>query len=347
MINKVMKLRFGPQLPSYGRFASTEAIAKAAVEAEAMGFDSIYMQDHIERDMDNHLYHSTTGFTDKGQEPGDPHIFETLTTAAYLAGITHSVDIGIMVVLLPQRNPVVTAKQIATVDQLSKGRLLVGIGVGNVSHKGELEILGVPYKERGRLTEDYIRAMKAVWTQPVASYQGKYVSFSGGYFYPKPYTKPHPPLIIGGGYHLQSLVMRRIAELGDGWVPILTPAEIKDGLGKVKEQAARVGRSNTEFKVVAYEFTSIAPTYEEAEKRYARGVGGQRLMQERKDTARIPAEEFRERSLVGSPDEIIGRVEEYREAGVTHVEMLFMCSTMDELLEQMKLFSREVLPSFQ
>ncbi|MBI2184963.1 MAG: LLM class flavin-dependent oxidoreductase [Thaumarchaeota archaeon] len=341
-----MNIRFGPQLPSYGRFASTEAIAKAAVEAEAMGFDSIYMQDHIERDIDNHLYHSTTGFTDKGQDAGDPHIFETLTTAGYLAGITSKVEIGIMVVLLPQRNPFVTAKQIATVDQLSKGRLLIGIGVGNESHKGELEILGVPYAERGKIAEDYIRAMKAIWTQPVSSYSGEYVSFRGGYFYPKPYTKPHPPLIIGGGYHLQSLVMKRIAELGDGWVPILTPSEVKEGLAKVKEQSSKIGRANSDFKVVAYEFTSIAPTHDEAERRYARGVGGQRLMQERKDTARIPVEEFRERSLVGSPDEIIERVEEYKEAGVTHVEMLFMCSTMEELLGQMKLFSREVVPSF-
>ena len=342
-----MKLKFGPQLPSYGRFCSTDALTKAAQEAESLGYDAIFMQDHIERDMDYHLYHSTTGFWEEGLEVGDPQIYETLTTSGYLAGITKNVEIGIMILLLPQRNPIVTAKQIATIDRLSKGRMLIGIGVGNVSHRRELEILGVPYLERGKIADEYIRVMKAVWTQPLASYHGQYISFENASIYPKPHATPHPPLIIGGAYHLQPRILRRIAELGDGWVPIATPPQIAEGLTKVRQMASHLGRNVDGFRVVAYEFTSIAPTKEEAARRYARGVGGQRLMQERPDSARIPIDEFRERSLVGSPDAIIKRVEEYEKAGATHIEMLFMCSTLEELLEQMTLFSKEVLPSFR
>jgi probable F420-dependent oxidoreductase len=338
------KIVFGPQLPTAGRFSGVDAITTVAEQSEAMGFSAVWMRDHIERDMEQHLYHSTTGFCEEGLDPGDPNIYESLTTMAYLSRVTKSVKIGVCILLLPQRDPVVTAKQIATVDQLSRGRLIVGLGVGNVSHRKEMEILHTPYKERGDVQDEYIQVMKEIWTKPMASYQGKYVEFSNATIYPKPFQKPHPPLLIGGK---SPRALRRVAELGDGWVPFVSPQEMKQGVREIKRLAAGAGRGNKDFMITHYAFpTSIATTHEEAERRFARGLQGQRIYTGRTDATRQKLEDFKSWAVVGTPDEVIKRIGEYVDAGATYFEHLFNCSTQEEMLRMLKLFSREVIPSF-
>lgn len=340
------KVVFGPQLPTAGRFASGEAIAAAATEAESLGFKAVFMRDHIERDLDQHLYHTTTGFCEKGLDPGDPNMYESLTTMGYLSSVTSDVEIGVMILLLPQRNPILVAKQIATLDALSKGRIIVGVGVGNVDHRKEMEVLGVNYRERGVMADEYIRVMKEIWTKPIASFTGKYVSFSNATFYPKPVRKPHPPIFIGGGYHLQPRVLRRVAELGDGWVPIAPPGHFKEGSATICKMAEESGRGGKDFILMAYPFTCIAPTREEAERRYDAFLSSQSVFHKREDSTRLHVDTFRERSLVGSPDDIIRRIQEYVDAGITYFELLFASSTLDEFLKRMKLFAKEIIPSF-
>ena len=340
------KIVFGPQIPAVGRFASVDAIKMVANDAESLGFGAIFMRDHVERDMHQHLHHTSTGFTEDGQEPGDPNVYECFTTMGLLAAVTTDVEIGVMIFLVPQRNPIVAAKQIATLDVLSNGRLIVGIGVGNVDHRKEMEMLGVNYKVRGAMANEYIRAMKEIWTKPVASFKGKYVNFKDATQYPKPVRKPHPPLMIGGGYHLQHKVLQRVAELGDGWVPMAPPGHFKEGSAAIRTMADEHGRKGKEFIFMAYTMTSIAPTRAEAERRYAAALESQSVFQKRQDSSQIEANAFRERALVGSPDDVIKRIQEYVDAGVTYFEVPFMTSTLEELRDRMKLFAKEVMPSF-
>ena len=322
-----------------------EAIGRVAQDAEALGYRAVFMRDHIERDLQQHLMHTSTGFCEEGLDPGDPNMFECMTTMGYLAHATRSVEIGVMVLLLAQRNPIVTAKQIATLDAMSGGRILVGIGVGNADHRREMELLGVPYGKRGRITDDYIKAMEAIWCNPKSTYHGEYVDFEDLTVYPKPVRKPYPPLLIGGGYHLQPSVLRRVARFGDGWVPIAEPEQFRRGIPMIEDLARENGR-RPDFTYMSYNFTSIAGTREEADRRYATASRSQRLMHERGDSTRIEAHDFRSRALVGGPDDIVKRVGEYVDSGVTYFELLFMTSTLDEMLTRMKLFSREVIPSF-
>ncbi|MBI2185186.1 MAG: TIGR03619 family F420-dependent LLM class oxidoreductase [Thaumarchaeota archaeon] len=340
------KIVFGPQLPTAGRFASINAIATAATQAESLGFKAVFMRDHIERDMEQHLNHTTTGFCEEGLDPGDPNIYETLITMSYLSAVTREVKLGVMILLLPQRNPILAAKQIATIDAMSNGRVIVGVGVGNVDHKKEMEILGVDYRIRGAMVDEYIRVMKEIWTKPVASFKGRFVNFSDAYIYPKPVQKPHPPIFIGGGYHLQPRILRRVAELGDGWVPIAPPGHYKEGSAAISKMAEEYGRKDNDFKYMAYLFTSIAPTREEAENRYEALLKSQSVFHKRQDSAQIHEDDFRYRSLIGAPDDIIKRIQEYVDAGVTHFELLFGTSTLEEYLQRIKLFAKEVIPSF-
>src|SRR5260221_6604974 len=128
-------------------------------------------------------------------DPGDP-ILDPVTTLAFLAGRTRSVRLGTGVIVLPFRNPLIFAKDLATVDVLSGGRLIFGIGVGYVQR--EFEALGVPYAGRGARTEEYLAAIRAVWTEPHPSYQGDLISFKGVQANPRPVQRPHPPVVIGG-----------------------------------------------------------------------------------------------------------------------------------------------------
>jgi len=143
--------------------------------------------------------------------PGDP-ILDPVTSLAYLAGRTRSVKLGSGVIVLPFRNPLVLAKELATVDVLSGGRLIFGIGVGYVQQ--EFEALGVPFDGRGQRTDDYLAAMRAVWTEHHPSYHGDMFSFSGVQANPRPLQRPHPPIVIGG---YARPVIRRTVRDADGW----------------------------------------------------------------------------------------------------------------------------------
>ena len=197
--------------------------------AEALGLDGVFVPDHI-------LAKPATTQHYGGHWP-DP-----FALLAYLAGRTERVRLGASVIVLPYRSALVAAKAAATVDQASRGRFIFGVGVG--WDEAEFADLRLPFRERGRLSDDYIRAIKAAWAADVPEYKGAYASFAGATFSPRPVQQPHPPIWVGGAPGaLSGPAMRRCAELGDAWHPLaLSLDDIEKGYATVRDLAVRHGR---------------------------------------------------------------------------------------------------------
>jgi probable F420-dependent oxidoreductase len=185
-------------------------LAQRAREAEDAGFESIWVGDHIALP------------TTAPDDPYQPRA-EALITLAHIAAVTERVKLGCGVIILPQRQPVLLAKQLTTIDVLSGGRLIVGLGVGYVEE--ELSALGVAMNERGARTDEYVAAMKALWAEPTPAFDGQFVAFKDVLQRPRPVQQPHPPLIFGGATKAS---FRRAREAGAyyGWGQ--TPDEVPD-----------------------------------------------------------------------------------------------------------------------
>jgi probable F420-dependent oxidoreductase len=186
-----------------GPYATRAALDSVAELAEVSEVESVWVSEHPVL--------ADPRRPPSPMDPGDP-ILDPVPTLAFLAGRTSSVRLGTGVIVLPFRNPLVLAKELATVDVLSGGRLIFGIGVGYVEQ--EFEALGVPFAGRGARTEEYLAAMRAVWTQPQPGYQGELFSFGAVQANPRPLQRPHPPIVVGG---YAPAVLRRAVRDADGW----------------------------------------------------------------------------------------------------------------------------------
>src|SRR5215813_12068849 len=219
-------MKFGAVLPIWQLTVSDAE--SLTLSAEELGLDGIFVPDHI-------LAKPAT-IQHYGAHWPDP-----FSLLAYLAGRTQRIQLGASVIVLPYRNALVAAKAAATVDQASRGRFIFGVGVG--WDEAEFADLRLPFRERGKLSDDYIRAIKAAFAADVPEYQGPYTSFAGAHFAPRPTQQPHPPIWVGGAPgSLSAPAVRRCAELGDAWHPLaLGIDEIEKGLGTLRELAARFG----------------------------------------------------------------------------------------------------------
>jgi probable F420-dependent oxidoreductase len=220
-------MKFGAVLPIW-QLTVGEA-ESLALRAEDVGLDGVFVPDHI-------LAKPATT-----QHYG-AHWPDPFSILAFLAGRTRRIQLGASVIVLPYRNALVAAKAAATVDQVSGGRFIFGVGVG--WDEAEFRDLGLPFAERGRMSDDYVRAIKAAWAADVPEYEGRYLSFSGARFSPRPVQQPHPPIWVGGAPgSLSAPAVRRCAEVGDAWHPLaLGLDEIEKGLGTLRDLAARAGR---------------------------------------------------------------------------------------------------------
>ena len=223
-------MNYGVVLPIW-QLTAREA-ESLTVRAEALGVDGVFIPDHI-------LAKPATTQHYGGHWP-DP-----FALLAYLAGRTQRIRLGASVIVLPYRNALVAAKSAATVDQVSGGRFIFGVGVG--WDEAEFVDLRLPFRERGRLSDDYIRAIKAAWASDVPEYDGPYVSFSGATFAPRPVQQPHPPIWVGGAPGaISAPAVRRCAELGDAWHPLgLSLDDIEKGYATLRDLGARRGRRVT------------------------------------------------------------------------------------------------------
>ena len=197
--------------------------------AEELGLDGVFVPDHI-------LAKPATT-----QHYG-AHWPDPFSLLAYLAGRTRRIRLGASVIVLPYRNALVAAKAAATVDQVSGGRFIFGVGVG--WDEAEFADLRLPFRERGRVSDDYIRAIKAAWASDIPEYSGEYVSFAGATFSPRPAQRPHPPIWVGGSPGAVSgPALRRCAALGDAWHPLaLGLDDIEKGYATLRDLAAKSGR---------------------------------------------------------------------------------------------------------
>lgn len=224
-------MKIGVCSANSGPYTTREALLEVADQSEAVGIESIWVSEH--------LVVADPREPPSQMNPEDP-ILGPVATLAFLAGTTRSVLLGTGVVVLPLRNPLILAKELATVDVLSGGRLLFGVGVGYVEQ--EFEALGVPFDDRGPRTEEYLAAIRAVWTETHPSFDGRTVKVEGVQAHPHPVQHPHPPIVMGGD---APPVMRRTIREADGWYGWgLDLEEAARRLEILRETAARVPRGD-------------------------------------------------------------------------------------------------------
>lgn len=312
-----MTVKFGFSLQGRGALADRDTITMLARRADALGYDSIVVTDRLllpVRSESVYPYAATGRFPLGPDEPW----LEVLTAVTYLASITQRIHVGTSVLVIPYRNPVHTAKAIATADYLTGGRIIVGAGIG--WWREEFESLGVPFEHRAARTMEYLRIMKQIWTEPRVTWEGRFQRIAeAGATRPHPVQRPHPPIWIGG--HSEA-ALRRVVEIADGWHPLglrppvrLYPPEIAAKVRQLRDMAAAAGRDPAGITI-----TFKAPVQLDG------GTGGERT------------------PLAGSAQQIIDDLNAYVTAGVEHFVLDFPVPVLSEMRDLMERLAAEVRP---
>lgn len=227
-------MEIGCHLPMHAGLATRDALLTFAREAERRDIASLWVSDHVV------FPRSITGAYPGGRFPHAPDrpYLEPVAVLVAAAVATTRARLGASVFILGHRHPVVMAKQLVTIDVLSQGRLICGVGVG--WWKEELEMLGAPFHARGRQADEILRVWKALWTEDNPAFDGEFYRFRDVGFAPKPVQKPHPPILVGGD---SPGAFRRVATLGDGWhASSKTPAQMREALPRLRAAADAAGR---------------------------------------------------------------------------------------------------------
>jgi probable F420-dependent oxidoreductase len=312
-------MEYGFYLPSGGPAAQPDNLASIARLGDKLGFFCMVMPDHVvqPRTVESQYPYSVTGDIQQAHSTASDERLEQITTLAYLAGITEQIKLVTSVMIIPYRNPILTAKMLSTLDMLSKGRLILGAGVGWMEE--EFELLDTqPFAERGAVTNEYLKAIIELWTSDNPTFEGKYVNFSNITFLPKPVQKPYPPIWIGGQ---SKPAIRRAAQIGDCWHPVgaipaapLEPEELAENLVLLRDYAEKAGRDPSTIQV-----SVKAPLYD------AGASSGPR------------------RRFSGSANEVAQDVQTYADVGVTHLIFDFRTGEPKQTEERMARFSEEVM----
>lgn len=305
-------MRLSVVVPHSGPLASPVTIRDFAQAVEDLGFDGLGFIDHLA------LPKRVASLYDLGPQPtGIPEdnlkktltpLYECLATMAYVAGVTKRVRLGTGVLVLPLRNPLYNARQIATVDTLSGGRVDLGIGAGWL--KEEAEALQMPWDERGARTDEHIQALRALWES-----DAEYVSFTGRFYAfheidPRPHPAQRPLPILVGGH--SPAAKRRAGRVGNGWITSdLAPDVQRAGMQDVRRAARTAGRDSDAL-------IWIASTH-----------------------ARF------ERGDVKTPDVLLERLRAYRDLGVTETRLRCMARSTDDLMTLLRWLAAVVLPQFR
>jgi probable F420-dependent oxidoreductase len=224
--------------------ASAEVLRALGREAEDRGFESIWVAEHVVLFDD---YESLYPYAADGRFPGggDTGLLEPLTALTYLAAVTDRIRLGTGICLVPQRNPVYTAKQVVDLDCLSGGRVDFGVGVGWL--REEFEALAMPFARRGARTDEYLQVMRSLWTDEVSSFEGEHYTLPACRMYPKPVQRPHPPIHVGGE---SAAATRRAARHGDGWYTFnRLPHELDEPLERLDAMLAEEGRARGDLQL--------------------------------------------------------------------------------------------------
>jgi probable F420-dependent oxidoreductase len=314
-------LQLGWGIPNRGPLARVDVITRLARTADALGYSVVTLSDHVvlpTRSSAPYPYDHTGAFPGGAQQP----YLEPIAVAAWLLSATRHLRVGISVLVVPYRNPVVTAKQLATIDVLSGGRLIVGAGVGWWPEEFEA-LAAPPFAQRGAVTDEYLRLMKTLWTEDEPRFAGKYYRIGDVTAFPKPVQKPNPPIWIGG--HTEP-ALRRTATLGDAWHPIglrgpagLAPDELAQKIGRIRALAREAGRDPASIGVAFRTTLDLWP-------------------------ARTRVEGETPRPLAGPPDKVVADLRAYQEAGVDTVIFDFPKPDPTAMVTLMRRVAREVRP---
>jgi probable F420-dependent oxidoreductase len=296
-------MQFGVWVPTCRHLAISEVIRRSVIRAEQLGYDSVWASDHVI-------------VPNRAVERIGAAMYDPLITLAVAAGSTRAVLLGTTVLIVPYRNPVVTAKMVSTLDALSGGRVVLGIGAGWLEE--ESSALNAPFDERGPMTDEYLAAMRELWTSDEPKFDGKYTRFGDLRFEPKPLQKPHPPIWVGG--HAPAS-LRRTAEIGAAWHPInRSVAELKSGVAQIERMCAERGRKvpptislRNDVRVLNAGETPPPPIH-----------GGS--------------------VLAGEPAALADRIAELGAVGVQHLVLEFLSPDPDDFDRQMGWFAQAVRP---
>ncbi len=316
-------MRYGFYLPTRGQTATPECLEMLVQRGEALGFDSVMIADHI---VFPTAIHSKYPYTVSGVFPGYGDALEQLTLMTYVAAKTSRLRLVTSVMILPYRNPVLTAKILATIDVLSHGRVTVGVGVGWLEE--EFQALDAPdFARRGAVSNEYLRLFKTLWTQDPATFHGEFYECDAIRCLPHPVQKPHPPIWIGG--HSRA-ALRRAAQHGDGWHPVganpavpLLPHEMEVALGELKRLTEAAGRDPDAFTV-----SFKAPLYDVS------ATTEQQAGLER-------------RPFSGTTQQIGDDIAVYGRLGVSELIFDFRAESLNESLDRMEHFAMVIKPAVQ
>jgi probable F420-dependent oxidoreductase len=309
---------FGCVFPNRGPMATLPNLARFAEKAETLGYDTVWFSDHIVIPTEVKSFYP---YDPTGQMPFNPSepYWEPLTVMSYVAGRTSRVRLGTSVLILPYRNPVVTAKMLATLDVLSDGRVTLGAGVGWMEE--EFKAIGLDtYPRRGAYSDECIRIFRELWTKDNPAFQGEFHQFANVRCEPRPVQSGGIPIWIGG--HTPQAI-RRAARFGDGWQPLvqrppadLPPAEMKEKIAQLRASARAAGRDPQHITLAmgsSIQFTAGATT-------------GPRSL------------------FTGTPAQIIESLQRYQELGVQNFRCDFPSPSIEALLQAMERFATEVRP---
>ena len=232
-------MKFGLMFVNAGPFSEPEMLRHVAETAERSGFESLWTVEHVAIPV---AMESKYPYSGDGQLPAgnDAPITDPLVALGFVAALTRTIKLGTGILILPQRHPVYTAKEVATIDRLSGGRMLLGIGSGWL--REEFEAVDVPFNERGSRTDEAIRALRVLWSDTPTSFDGKHYSWPAMWSRPLPVQRPGVPIIIGGH---SAAAAKRAARLGDGFFPILSaqsPTELPRLLDTMRGECELIGR---------------------------------------------------------------------------------------------------------
>ena len=303
-----MSVRFSCRCPNadyLGFEATPEAIIASAAKAEELGFDAVFVNDHIIVD---------------GSPRSAPwtNTYDPLVALSFIAAHTTRIGLGISVLIVPYRNPIATAKMLSTIDRMSGGRLIAGVGAG--WNEAEFNALGVPFHERGARTTEYLRVWQACWAPGKVSFSGRFVGFADMHVSPKPLQQPHPPIWVGGS---SDAALRRAAVFAEVWQPTPTPvAELVERQASLRKACERIGRQQPPETRMSFRVEFSAVTGNVAPSGSGRPNGH------------------------GTPAEIATDLLRYRETAEVNAFQINFHGNHDlgQLLDSMDCFMREVKP---
>jgi len=237
-------MKIGFALPNVGPVSTAEAVAKVAQRAEALGYHSLWT---IERLLWPAKPQTPYPATPDGSLPESyKHVFDPLETLTFAAAHTKTIALGTSVLDIPYHNPVMLARRLTTLDQLSNGRLRLGLGLG--WSKDEMDAVGADMKKRGAMADEFLPVLKAVWTSNPVEFHGKFYHVPKSYIGPKPVQKPHPPIYMAA---YAPAALKRLAAMANGWNPVGIPIDgMAQMFGSVKQMAKEAGRDPSSLELV-------------------------------------------------------------------------------------------------